>query len=167
MPLNLGFEAILGENYRSMESITQKISWSGQEEYDPSAISKFEDQHDIVLSVDYKTVLSRANGATPDRKKYDVSGHTFTLGSFLSWNPRSSRSVLKAFNSIPARYRTDNPMLVPFAVDSSGDLLCFDFSNWSGREHKHSSSRVALYSKKNEDVLSVSTSFARWYSGLH
>ena len=81
-------------------------------------------QMDFIFPSDYVECATTNNGSAVLPYKFEVDGVTRVFGTLLSYDTDSSEYIVKV-------YRTYAPTipkeLVPFAFDSAGNLICFDY----------------------------------------
>ena len=88
---------------------------------DKSTLKFIEERIGKSFPNELKNLIEKANAATPSANKIDVCGCERVVGGILSFNINDeSDNVYDAIMVIT------NPVLIPFAIDPSGNYFCFD-----------------------------------------
>lgn len=125
--------------------------------YAPAAIREFEKEHQFSFPKAYKGMLKKSNGASPDKSKFTVDGEDFSIGYFLSWTPESELFICDAYKYMPENNKT----LFPFAIDSFGNYVCFDFAN--GSENP----QIVFWFHEQGSSTKIADDFSEFMNMLH
>jgi hypothetical protein len=102
----------------------------------------------------YVTLVTKANGAYPDKKVFDIEGRkSCVFESLINWD-KSRKANFYFFLEI-----ISNKNIIPFGKDPFGNLICFDFSN-TGMTH------IVFWNHENEEVSYIANSFESFLENL-
>ena len=130
----------------------------------------------VKLPPDYKQMIKRNNGASPEAKAFKVKSHSYVLIRFLCIleapenNEAGTFDIDVTWTQLEDRLTDDGDLLgvalLPIAVLFAGDFLCLDF-----RESR-SNPKVCVWDHENSAELEpvshhVADTFAEFMGMLH
>ena len=130
---------------------------------------------------DYIECVLENNGASAEPEAFDVNEVERVFGSLLSYDEKRIENILKIYEN----YKGTIPnQVIPFAIDPSGNLICFDYKNHEENpivvfwEHEDAWEKEALMESEGitaeeaekiarENVFFVANTFTEFLSKLH
>ncbi|MBJ8056120.1 SMI1/KNR4 family protein [Bacillus cereus] len=130
---------------------------------------------------DYIECVLENNGASVEPEAFDVKGIERVFGSLLSYDENRIENILKVYENYKGTIPSN---VIPFAIDPSGNLICFDYKNHEENpivvfwEHEDAWEKEALMESKGitageaeevarENVFFVANTFTEFLSKLH
>ncbi|MDM5186248.1 SMI1/KNR4 family protein [Bacillus sp. DX4.1] len=130
---------------------------------------------------DYIKCVLENNGASVEPEAFDVKGIERVFGSLLSYDENRIENILKVYENYKGTLPSN---VIPFAIDPSGNLICFDYKNqkedpivvfW---EHEGAWEKEALMEREGitaeeaeevarENVFYVANTFTELLNKLH
>lgn len=102
------------------------IKWISGKKVEEFSIAKIENELKIKFPNDYKKVVLEHNGGCPIPQSFSIGEHKeFEINSMLDICSEPVNEILDTFTVINAKI---NKKLIPFASDSFGNYICFDYS---------------------------------------
>ena len=115
-----------------------------------SSIYKLEKAINVKLPFDYVNCVKENNAGFPSLKTFNtVQGTERVFSNLLSLNSDDDEDIFQSYQFILDE--TDRKDILPFARDSFGNYICFDFSD--------NSAKVVFWNHENKTFDDVSNSF--------
>ncbi len=116
--------------YGAVDQITDRSKMSIMWKYkidikDMTVFDEIEEMRNIVFPEDLKKFVIKTNAATPSDYKFMLGNSERVFGAVLSFN-RDDRDVDLVFTAL--NVISDNNLL-PFAIDSFGNYMCYSIQN--------------------------------------
>ena len=89
-------------------------------------ISKAEAIFGIEFPRDYVECIMKNDGGYPKPNRFNVNGNEEVLNNLLSFDEEDCSNMIDAYNDVKDRLIEK---VIPFAEDSFGNLICFDYRN--------------------------------------
>ena len=117
------------------------ITWKYVKKLDNSdSVSRFLKHYHIILPTGLIACLEQNNGGRPSEKDFNTNkGKGYVFKNLLSFNENDKESIYKFY---PDLFR--GTALFPFALDSAGNIICYDVKNKKYVLWKHETDTIEV-----------------------
>ena len=107
---------------------------------DPDVVTEFLKKNHVILPAALVECLVQNNGGRPSEKDFSTNkGEGYVCKNLLSFNEKDKESVYKFY---PDMFR--GTTLFPFAMDASGNFVCYDMKKRKYVLWKHETDSVEI-----------------------